>query len=116
MKTSKPVTRARRSSAVQRAQLLAAFDRSGLSAAAFARQHQLSYTTFCHWLQRRDRAARTPRFVEVERTTPPVTPAAANTGALIVELNQGARLRLASPAQVALAAALLQALHAPRAC
>ncbi len=116
MKTSKSLPRAWRSTAVQRAQLLAAFDRSGLSAAAFARQHQLSYTTFCNWRQRRDRSARAPKFVEVQLPVTPVTPAQSSGGVLIVELDQGARLRLESPAQIALAAALLQALHAPRAC
>ena len=114
MKTTKPLSRARRSAAAQRAQLLTAFDRSGLSAAAFARRHQLRYTTFCNWRQRRDRAAVAPSFVQVEL---PAEPVAAATGtALIVELGRYARLRIESPAQIALAAALLQQLNAARPC
>jgi len=48
MKTSNGSPRRwrRRIQADRRAQLLVAFDRSGLSAAAFARQHGLNYTTF----------------------------------------------------------------------
>ena len=114
MKISKPLSRARRNAAAQRAQLLRAFDRSGLSAAAFARRHQLRYTTFCHWRQRRDRTTVAPSFVQVELPAEPV--AAATATALIVELGQGARLRLESPAQIALAAALLQQLNAGRPC
>jgi hypothetical protein len=46
MRTSKRPSRAKRTDAARRAQLLAAFVRSGLSA-AFARQQHLHYTTFC---------------------------------------------------------------------
>jgi hypothetical protein len=71
MKSFNPHSRARRSSASQRAQLLTAFDRSGLSAAAFARKHQLNYTTFCGWRQRRNQTADTvPGFVQVELPVP----------------------------------------------
>jgi transposase-like protein len=87
--------------AAQRARLLAAFERSGLSAAAFARQHGLNYTTFCGW---RKRAERSPAFVQVEL---PATAAPA----LVVELGATARLRLTDAAQIPLAVALLQSLQ-----
>lgn len=94
----------------QRAKLLAAFDRSGLSAAAFARQHGLNYTTFCGWRQRRDKTPSPPAFVEVE------LPAPAAPVELLIELGAAARLRVQSSAQIELAARLLQALNAPRPC
>ena len=44
-----PTVRRSRTTSARRHQLLAEFDRSGLSAAAFAQQHHLAYTTFCRW-------------------------------------------------------------------
>jgi hypothetical protein len=58
-----PRRRAARANASQRSKLLAAFDRSGASAAAFARQHAINYTTFCGWRQRRATAKPSPAFV-----------------------------------------------------
>lgn len=110
MKKSKSLARAERSTASQRAQLLGAFDRSGLSAAAFARQHHLNYTTFCGWRQRRDRASAGPAFVEVE-LTPPAEPVE-----LRVELGASARLRVHCAGQVELAARLIQTFNASAAC
>lgn len=98
----------RRAGAARRAQLLSVFDRSGLSAAAFARQYKLNYTTFCGWRQRR-RAAKVPAFVQLEVTPPPAA------GGLIVELGV-ARLRIESAAQIALAAQLVQQLNVARPC
>ena len=96
--------RATRTDAAQRAQLLAAFDRSGLSAAAFARQQGIHYTTFCGWRQRRDRAKASPAFVQVELASP------APPSELVIEMG-AARLRLVSAAQIPLAARLLQAFN-----
>jgi len=110
MKTSKRTTRAPRTDAAQRAQLLAAFDQSGLSAAAFARKHGFHYTTFCRWRANRSRAQSAPAFVQVELNTPPAP------SGLIVELGGSARLRIESADQLALAAQLLQHLHAARPC
>ena len=112
MKTSNRVTRPRRAqtTASRRAQLLAAFDCSGLSAAAFARQQGLHYTTFCNWRQRQGPAKPAPDFVQVE-LTPPEIPTA-----LVIELGPSARLRLHSVGQIELTARLLQALHAPVPC
>jgi transposase-like protein len=101
--------RAARTDAAQRAQLLAAFDRSGLSAADFARQHGVRYTTFCGWRQRRDRDPAPPAFVQVE-LAPPMPPSE-----LVIEMG-AARLRLVSVEQLPLAARLLQLLQEGRPC
>jgi transposase-like protein len=110
MKTSIRSHRTQRTTATERARLLAAFARSGLSAAAFARQHGIHYTTFCGWRARRSRAEPSPAFVQVELTAPP--PA----NGLVVELGGRARLRIESAGQIALAAQLLQHLNAARPC
>jgi hypothetical protein len=99
-----------RTSAARRARLLAAFDRSGLSAAAFARQHGLTYTTFCGWRHRRARTKPSPGFVQVE------LPAAPAPVELLIELGAHARLRLTCVGQLDLAARLIQALHPPTPC
>ena len=91
----------------RRAQLLAAFDRSELTAASFARRHGIHYTTLYAW---RRRARASPEFVEVE------LPAPATPVELTVELGVQARIRLTSVDQVELAARLIQALYAPGAC
>ena len=93
----------------RRARLLAAFDRSGLSAAAFARRQKLNYTTFCGWRQRRDRAKASPAFVQVELASP-MPPSE-----LVIEMG-AARLRLVSVTQLPLAARLLQMLQEDRRC
>ena len=101
--------RAARTDAAQRAQLLAAFDRSGLSAADFARRHGVHYTTFSGWRQRRDRAKASPAFVQVELASP-MPPSE-----LVIEMG-AARLRLVSVPQLPLAARLLQMLQEDRRC
>ena len=105
-----PRRRALRTDASQRAQLLAAFARSGLSATAFARQHGIHFTTFCSWRYQRARTKGLPGFVQVElpEPTPPVE--------LVIELGGTARLRLTSEAQIPLAARLLQAFNLSRSC
>ena len=94
----------------ERTRLLAAFDRSGLSAAAVARRHNLHYTTFCGWRHRRAKATSSPALVEVELAEQ-VKPVA-----LCIELGPQARLHLRSFDQIELAVALLQRLHAPASC
>jgi transposase-like protein len=101
--------RAARSDAAQRAQLLAAFDRSGLSVADFARQHGVHCTTFYAWRRRRDQVKASPAFVQVELDAP-TSPAE-----LVLEMGV-ARLRLTSPAQLPLAARLLQLLQEGAPC
>ncbi len=101
-----PTARRSRTPSAGRQQLLAEFDRSGLSAAAFAQQHHIADTTFCSW---RPRRARSPpvAFTEVEivraRTPEP----------LVVELGPHARMRVTSPEQLEMAAGLLKHLQTP---
>ena len=92
MKTTNGFARHRRprTTPAQRAQLLAEFERSRLSAAAFARRHGLNYTTFCGWRQRHGNAPHSPGFVQVE--LPPAEPATA----LVLELGSFTRVRLAA--------------------
>jgi transposase-like protein len=99
-----------RTSAAQRTELLAAFAASGLSAAAFARRHELHYTTFCGWRHAQAKARPAAGFVQVE--LPPSDPPTE----LVVELGAGVRLRLTSTAQCELAAGLLQHLRAATPC
>jgi len=88
---------------------LAAFERSGLSAAAFARQHHLHYTTFCNWRQRQSRAKPAPDFLQLE--WPPPAPVE-----LVLELGAGARVRITDAGQIELAARLLQGLSHATPC
>jgi hypothetical protein len=102
--------RRRRTDAAQRAELLAAFDRSGVSAAAFTRQQGLNYTTLCGWRQRQEPRPPAPVFVQIE--LPPPT---AST-ALVIELGPPARMRITDAGQIALAVRLLQGLQTPAPC
>lgn len=99
----------RRTTARERAKVLAAFDRSGLSAAAFARKHHINYTTFCGWRQRRDKT-RALDFIQVD------LPEAGTGPDLIVELGADIRLRIGSEHQIALAVALLGRMRKESAC
>lgn len=94
-----------RTSPRRRRQLMAAFERSGLSATAFARQHGIVYTTFCSWRGRRP-ARPTTGFVEVELVGP------SSPEPIVLELGQRVRVRLSSQAQLELAAGLLKRLEA----
>jgi transposase-like protein len=123
MKTSTRSHQTQRTTVGERARLLAAFDRSGLSAAAFARQYGIHYTTFCGWRQQRAKLKPSPALVQVELTAPPAAegllveltaPPAAE--GLLVELGGNARLRIESARQIALAAQLLQHLNTARPC
>jgi hypothetical protein len=110
MSLSKLRFKRRRTDAAQREQLLAAFERSGLSAAEFARLQGLNYTTFCGWRQRRGHTTTPPAFVQVELATP-VAPVE-----LVIEVGPLIRLRLQSEDQIALAAKLLHHLNSVRPC
>jgi transposase-like protein len=102
--------RRRRTPPGQRTQLLAAFDQSGLSAAAFARQHHVGYSTFCGWRHRQAKTQPSPAFVEVE------VPAPAAAVELLVELGAQVRLRIISAAQMELAVRLLHRFNALASC
>jgi transposase-like protein len=105
-----PRHRAPRTESARRTELLAAFERSGLSAAAFARQHGIHYTTFCGWRRRRDQGEAPPAFVQVELPEP------ASSVDLVIELGATARLRLTTATQIPLAVRLLQILHSSSPC
>jgi hypothetical protein len=95
-----------RTSVTRRQHLLAEFERSGLSAAAFAQQHHIPYTTFCSWRKRQARS--TPvAFTEVEIVRP------RNPEPLVVELGPHSRMRVTSLEQLELAAGLLKHLQTP---
>jgi transposase-like protein len=110
MKIANRPPRAPRTTAAERTQLLTAFARSGLSVAAFARQHALNYTTFCGWRQRQGKADSVPTFVEIEL---PVAPEPAE---LVVEWGAQARLRIRGLGQIPLAVRLLHDLNAATPC
>jgi transposase-like protein len=101
-----------RASKEQRRLILAEFERSGVSAARFAKQTGLKYSTLAGWLQRYRRTkpqgrARQVRLLEamVEQAQPSI--------ALLVHLPGGARMEISHSSQAALAADLLQALAKP---
>lgn len=102
--------RRRRTSASRRKHLLADFARSGLSAAAFAREHGVGYSTFCGWLHRQAKARPSPAFVEIEVSAP------AAAVELWLEVGAHARLCLTSEAQLELAAQFLQHVEALAVC
>ena len=102
--------RRQRTPSRRRAQLLAAFDRSGLSAAAFARQHDIGYTTFCGWRHRRAKTKVSPTFVEVE------LPGPVAAVELLIEVGAHTRLRISSAGQVELAARFLHCFNAQASC
>lgn len=118
-----------RISSEQRQAILAAFDRSGVSGAQFAKLAGLRYSTFAGWVSRHRKAKPGAKVA-----TPPVAPARptplrwveammdpAGPGqnpspqGLLVHLPGGVRLELTAPAQVPLAVALVQALQPPAA-
>jgi len=100
--------RSARTDAAHRTQIVAAFERSGLSATTFARQQGLNYTTFCNWRQREAKSV--PAFVQVE-VTAPTAPME-----LVIELGTQARMRIHSESQIPLATHLLHRLNLTGAC
>lgn len=110
MSRYKPSNGRRHAAAARREELLVEFERSGLSAAEFARQQGLTYTTFCGWRKRWQRTKSLPSFVQVE-----VAPCA-GTDELVIEVGVQARIRINRVGQIALAAALIEALNRSSAC
>ncbi len=105
-----PRQRRRRTPLARRNEFLAAFDRSGLSAAAFAREQGIRYTTFCGWRHRQAQRPPAPGFIEVEVASPP------RAAELLLELGAGLRLRIVCPAQLELVARLVHQLNALASC
>ena len=102
-----------RSTAEARAEAVAEFRRSGLSASAFAKMAGISKNTFWNWLQchgltqKRDPAKSNVhppvRFVEVAAQTVPAS-------AVLVRLPGGATVEVADERQAVLVARLVQSL------
>ena len=100
----------------QRQELLDAYNRSGLSAMAFARSHGVCYQTFIAWHRKRRKQATLPpthsgpAFAEVLVTDrQPACPSAA----LRVILPCGSIIEIASRAALPLAVELLSTLRRP---
>lgn len=103
-----------RASKEQREVNLGEFERSGVSAARFARRSGMKYSTLAGWLQRYRRAGRKRRSAPVRLLEALVeAPAPAEATGLVVELPGGARLPIRRADQVVLAVDLLRALAKP---
>jgi transposase-like protein len=103
----------------RREELLAEYERSGLSQAAFARRAGVRYPTFAHWVQERRSerggesapitpAAAPPRFVELRLPREPSLSPSPAVADLSVTLPDGMVVRGAEPAALA---ALVRALR-----
>jgi transposase-like protein len=104
-----------RVSKAQREVILAEFERGGVSAAQFAQQTGLKYSTLAGWLQRY-RRAKPRRPVRSLRLLEAVVESArgAVTGAsLVLQLPGGVRSEVADEKQAALAAMVVRALAGP---
>lgn len=103
--------RRRRYTAAQRQELLTQYQRSGLSASTFAREHGINFSTLYQWTQRMESASRrpVPIFKEVLLPTTPTLPAWAAEIAVGHELT----LRLGSPISAEFIAQVIQQLRRP---
>ncbi|MGB5557051.1 MAG: transposase [Paracoccaceae bacterium] len=99
----------------QRQALLDAFDRSGMSAMSFSREHGVHYQTYIAWIRKRRQKSSPseiegPGFAEVllngREPAPP-------TGGLRIVLPCGAMLEVGSRAALPLAVELLNTLRRP---
>ena len=104
-----------RYSPAQRQDLLDAFDRSGLSALAFAKHHGVCYQTFIAWLRKRRESGTplppdAPAFAEVMLEH---APSSSTSVALRLVLPCGTVIEVASRAALPLAAELLTTLRRP---
>ena len=92
----------------RRARLIEEFEKSELTAIAFARRHRLNPATFYGWLQRHRRADQ-PDFVEVEVLKQ-------EPRGLLVELDSHARVRLEDESQIDLLARLINTCNSNGSC
>ncbi len=93
----------------KRQEILAEYDRSGMSGQAFAKWVGITYSTFASWIQkrRRDQNASTP---EVPPKWMEVVSAPVVSAALVIELTSGAKLTVGDESQAKLAAVLIRSL------
>jgi transposase-like protein len=101
-----------RASREQRRVILDEFERSGTSAAQFARRAGLKYSTFAAWVHRYGQRKR-PASKSPVRLLEAVVASAPLTSALEVQLPGGARLEVREASQIPLVAALVRALEKP---
>ena len=100
----------------QKAAILEAYGKSGLTGPKFAALHGVKYQTFAAWIQKRKRAGApaalpAPAGLALVEVEAPVTPC--RDRGLSVTLPSGTELHLASQAAVPLAAALIRELSRP---
>ena len=100
-----------RVSVERREALLAEFDRSGMSGAAFAKHYGIKYTTFAHWKRMRKKARAEKQQKEPGTFLLVSKEAVTVESSLTIELPLGAKLIVASEADARLAAVLLRALE-----
>ena len=109
-----------RASREQRRTILEEFERSGVSAAQFAKSTGLKYSTLAGWLQRYRRAKpkRAPRRVRLlEAVVDPGPPQERTSEHVRVHLPGQVRIELSSLAQVPLVSELIRALqNGPAGC
>jgi len=103
----------------RREALLDEFERSGMSASAFAKFCGVNYQTFATWAQQRrrrrkaEKASAAPRLVEAVIARAKAPPSAQGlTVRLTVHMPGGARMEIGDVAQAKIAAELLRALGA----
>lgn len=105
-----------RSTAEARAEAVAEYRRSGLSASAFAKMAGISKNTFWNWLQCHGLTQKRGTSLSKSSSHPPVrfmqvtAQAAAPSAALLVRLPGGATVEVADERQAVLAARLVQSL------
>ena len=111
----------------RREAILDAFERSGMSGQAFAKQIGVKYPTFATWIQKRRRQGGTYlekklsepstlgiTFVEAQLEEPPQQQC--SEGALKVQTAGGVQLVIRSQSEVALAAELIRSLNGTQGC
>ena len=102
-----------RTSKDQRRVILAEFERSGVSAARFAKRTGLKYSTLAGWVQRYRRSKPQTRVRQVRLLEAVVEqaqgPGGKNPAVMVLQLPGGARVALTNVQRVALAAALVRA-------
>lgn len=96
-----------RVSSKQRTELLAQFESSGLSAAAFARLHHINYSTFISWRKRGDQPPMRQRPALIE-----VVQAGSPSGGVEIQLGSLCRIQVENGEQAKLAAEIIRELEA----
>jgi transposase-like protein len=94
----------------QRRIIIAEYERSGVSAAQFARRAGLKYSTFAGWLVRYRRSRRQGGGATVRLLEAVVEESRRDKNPLVLQLPGGARMEIKDAGQAALAGALLRAL------